>query len=194
MVCWKVTNCTPSWALSIAPAVHYCTHDVLMNTQTTFKSPVVLCWALTGSASWCVRSIFVSSAHKHGAMYKVADLKLGICLLCMTWAEINYEPLVAHSALLCWHTNIPQIHYTLHCCSTSWLAPRQLQPIWSSEENCIHRHTLRKLYNDATSSDKWAHEIITSLWWLLVEVKWSLCRLLDTMHYSLLTTNNPRHL
>ena len=42
-VCWKVTNCTSSWALSIAPAVHYCTHDVLMNTKTTFK--FLLCWA-----------------------------------------------------------------------------------------------------------------------------------------------------
>ena len=91
--------------------------------------------------------------------------------------------------LLHWHCSAytqTYRRYTLHCCSTSWLDA--LQPIWSSEENCIHRHTLRKLYNDATSSDKWAHEIITRVWWLLVEVKWSLCRLLDIMHYSLLTT------
>ena len=97
--------------------------------------------------------------------------------------------------LLHWHCSADTQtyrRYTLHCCSTSWLDA--LQPIWSSEENCIHRHTLRKLYNDATSSDKWAHGIITRVWWLLVEVKWSLCRLLDIMHYSLLTTNNPRHL
>ena len=49
-----------------------------MNTKTTFKFLVVLCWAVTGSAGWCVRSRFASSAHEHSAMYKVADLKLGI--------------------------------------------------------------------------------------------------------------------
>ena len=80
-VCWKVTNCTPSWALSIATAVHYCTHDVLMNTKTTFKFLVVLCWAVTGSAGWCVRSRFAWSAHEQVAMYTDARLKLSICLL-----------------------------------------------------------------------------------------------------------------
>ena len=85
-VCWKVTNCTSSWALSIAPAVHYCTHDVLMNTKTTFKFLVVLCWAVTGSAGWCVRSRFAWSAHEQVAMYADARLKLGICLL---WVECD---------------------------------------------------------------------------------------------------------
>ena len=75
----ELTNCTLYNTLSIALTVHYCTLDVLMSTQTTFKSPVL---AVTGSAGWCVRSRFASSAHEHGAMYKVANLKLDICLLC----------------------------------------------------------------------------------------------------------------
>ena len=189
----ELTNCMLYYTLTIAATVHYCTLDVLMNTQTTFKSPVGLNWAVTGSAGWCVRSRFASQVRM--SMVRCTRLQIWNLVFVYSvraWAEINYDPLVAHSALIA--DTQTYRRYTLHCSSTSWLAPLQLQPIWSSEENCIHRHTLRKLYNDATSSDKWAHEIITRVWWLLVEVKWSLCRLLDIMHYSLLTTNNPRHL
>ena len=80
----KLTNYTLYNILSIAPTVHYCTHDVLMTTKATFKFLVALDWAVTGSAGWCVRSRFAWSAHEHGAMYADARLKLGICLL---WVE-----------------------------------------------------------------------------------------------------------
>ena len=84
-----------------------------MNTKTTFKFLVVLCWAVTGSAGWCVRSRFAWSAHEHGAMYKVADLKLGICLLCqgVSWDQL-WPPRRPQCIALLTHKHTADTHST----------------------------------------------------------------------------------